>query len=95
MRCLLVLFMMVVMMLNVACVQHAQGHVGKVKAKVVQVKARLVQNHAKDYKTSAQSIPKMPPSKEYQYDDQYAIPDISVGAPENASALIIPPGSKR
>lgn len=51
-------------------------------------------NHIKEYK-QAKSAPKMLPSKQFKYDDQYTIPDVEEAAPVNSDALVIPPGSQR
>lgn len=51
-------------------------------------------DHLYDYKTKAYSIPKMPPSKLFRYDDQYDIPDIEPGGSLDVDVLVAPPGSK-
>lgn len=83
---MLKLLIVTLLLCNVSCTYYAQDF----------KKNLPMHNHVQDYRTHAQSVSKMPPSKEYQYDDQYAIPDIESNgfAFVNADALMIPPGSK-
>jgi hypothetical protein len=86
MRCLFKSAIVTALLLNVACVSHFQEKV---------IKILPLQNHSKEYRTKARSIPKMPPSAQFHYDDRYAVPAIEKGASLDSDSLIIPPGSKR
>lgn len=77
------LLIIMMLLLNTACIRHFEHSSGF-----------ALPNHIKEYK-QATNAPKMPPSKQFQYDDQYAIPDIEEGGSVNSDALIIPPGSQR